>query len=266
MQVSAVAHWFGPELESMPRLAEAGYRRLEVTRKQDAKAAAADIRALAGRLDLQVHSVMCWNPGIADGDDSARRQAYELLLDNIAWAADLGAGILETVPMWKGDADERPAAWERAVTALQRAGQVAAERGVTLVIEPVNRWETSLVNTLAEGARMAAEVGLPSVKLMGDTFHMHLCERDLCAAIRQVAPLLAHFHFSDNDRLCPGLGLMELPRLVNTLAEVGYTGSLSLSEVNRRQDPYLIAGLGLRYTQALIDAAEARVGPLAPPK
>lgn len=266
MQVSAVAHWFGPELESMPRLAEVGYRRVEVTRKEDAKASAADMRALAGRLGVEIHSVMCWNRGIADADEAPRQQAYRSLLDNIAWAADLGAGILETVPMWKGGADDRPAAWERAVTALQRAGQVAAELGVTLVIEPVNRWETSLANTLAEGARMAAEVGLPSVKLMGDTFHMHLCERDLCAAVRQAAPVLAHFHFSDNDRLCPGLGMMDLPHLVNTLAEVGYTGSLSLSEVSRRQDPDLIAGLGLRYTQALIDIAQARVGPLAPPK
>ena len=258
MQVSVISNFFGPEEQSLPRLAELGYRRIEVMRKEQVALDAGELRTLAERCGLELHSVMCWHPGLADEPGERQAQAWRGLVDNIHWCADLGAKVLEVVPMWKGEPDQRDQAWPRAVEALGRGGELAGERGVTLAIEPVNRWETHLVNTLAEGARMAAEVGLDSVRVMGDTHHMHIGERDLRAAVWAAAPYLVHFHFSDNDRQVPGLGQMDLPGLVNTLARVGYTGSLSLSEVSRRPDPELAASLGLRYTQALIAVAKVR--------
>jgi len=259
MHVSISSTYFGPDPQSLPRLAEIGYRRVEMMRKEQATAPAPELRRLAKELGLELHSVMCWHPGLADADPDRRAQAYQALVDNINWCAALGARVLEVVPMWKGEPAGREEAWQQAADALARGGRLAAGAGVTLAIEPVNKWETRLVNTLEEGARLAAQVGLETVRVMGDTHHMHITERDLCGAVRAAAPYLVHFHFSDNDRQVPGLGQMDLPRLVNTLAEVGYTGSLSLSEMTRQPEPAFAASLALRYTQALIDVAQARL-------
>jgi len=258
MKASIIASYLGPEPESIPRLAEIGYRRVEVIRRESASAGAAEIRAAAERAGVEIHSVMCWHPGLADAEEEPRQRAWQALVDNIAWTADLGASVLEVVPMWKGPGEQYDEAWQRAVDALRRGGEQAAASGVVLAIEPVNRWETRLVNTLAQGARMAAQVGHPAVKVMGDTHHMHISEHDLTVAVQAAAPYLVHMHFSDSDRQVPGLGLMDLPRLVNTLARVGYRGSLSLSEMTREGDREANARLALAYTEALVAIAEAR--------
>ena len=100
----------------------------------------------------------------------------------------------------------------------------AGERGVRLALEPLNRFETDLINVVEQGLALCAAVGSPHLGLHLDTFHMHLEERDSGAAIRAAGDRLFHFHACENDRGAPGRGQVAWPAVAAALADVGYAG------------------------------------------
>jgi D-psicose/D-tagatose/L-ribulose 3-epimerase len=123
---------------------------------------------------------------------------------------------------------DRQAAWQRSVGAVRDAGAYAREHGVTLALEVLNRYETSLLNTAAQARRFVEAVALPNVGILLDTYHMNIEERDPAGAIRTAGLMLAHFHCSDNDRSAPGEGHLRWPEIVATLRMIGYRGWLTV--------------------------------------
>ena len=85
-------------------------------------------------------------------------------------------------------------------------GKAAEKAGVLVILEPLNRYETPVLNTLEQGMVMVEKVGHPSVKLMADFFHMHIEETDNAAAIKKAARYLANIHLADSNRCLPGTG------------------------------------------------------------
>ncbi|HEX5415174.1 MAG TPA: sugar phosphate isomerase/epimerase family protein, partial [Chloroflexota bacterium] len=127
-----------------------------------------------------------------------------------------------------GELPGRPrnaAEWDSAVIGLREAGRRAADRGMVLAVEILNRFETHFLNTVEDGLRLVREVDHPSVGLHLDTFHMNIEEKDLPTAFRRAAPHLFHVHFSENDRGTVGTGLVDWVGVRNTLQDVGYLGS-----------------------------------------
>ena len=105
---------------------------------------------------------------------------------------------------WQMDAAERAATVDRLVEGLQPLADYAGERGVTLGVEPLNRFETSLLNTAAQTMEVVDRLDSPAVGVLLDTFHMNIEEKDQAAAIRLVGDKLVHFHACGNDRGAPG--------------------------------------------------------------
>jgi sugar phosphate isomerase/epimerase len=112
------------------------------------------------------------------------------------------------------------------VDVLRRAGEAAAAHGVTLVLEPLNRRETNLVTSVAEGAEVVRAVGHPSVRLMADLYHMVL-EAEPFDVLDPVADLLAHVHVAYTGRLAPGTGAYDYPGFFGALQRIGYTGRIA---------------------------------------
>jgi sugar phosphate isomerase/epimerase len=258
VKLSILSQYFGPEDVSLPRLAELGYTRVETSRKESTQVAAGDIKRIAADCGIEIHSCMGWHPGIADADAKVRRKVVDALKENLDWAAELGAKVVESFPSWTGPGEECPDAWKRCVESLTDAGRHAASAGVVIAIEPVNQFDTRLVRTLAEGVAMAKEIALDSVKVMGDTHHMHIAEQDPIRSVRDAGPWLVNFHFSDNDRLPPCMGQMDLVGILHALAEVGYEGSVSLSEMAKVPDADTAARVAFHTMTGLIEAAELR--------
>ncbi len=107
---------------------------------------------------------------------------------------------------------------------LGQLGTHAAKRGVTVWLEPLNRYEDHMVNTLAQGAQLCRSVGLPSVKLMADLFHMNIEEADIAASLRATGELVAHVHLADSHRREPGLGHTDFASAFKALADIGFDG------------------------------------------
>ncbi len=116
--------------------------------------------------------------------------------------------------------------WKWAVESMQEVAEHAETCGVTLAIEPLNRFECYLLNTAADAARFCNDVNHPRCKAMFDTFHSHIEEKNIPDAIRAVADHLVHVHISENDRSTPGSGNVRWDEAFDTLKEVGYDNLL----------------------------------------
>lgn len=108
-----------------------------------------------------------------------------------------------------------------AVTSLE-------DRGITVALEPLNRFEGFLMNTAAEGVAFCDMVGNPNVGLMLDGFHMSVEEDDVIGSIAVAGKRLKHLHLAENNRKLPGLGCFPWEAFFSALKKIGYTGRLNI--------------------------------------
>ncbi|MCC9607464.1 sugar phosphate isomerase/epimerase [Blastopirellula sp. JC732] len=114
--------------------------------------------------------------------------------------------------------------WKWGVDSMRQVAEYAGEVNVMLGVEALNRFETYLLNTHADSARFAREVNHPNCKVMYDTFHSNIEEKDIAQAIRDCSDVLHHVHISENDRSTPGQGHIHWDTNFDALKEVGYDG------------------------------------------
>lgn len=114
--------------------------------------------------------------------------------------------------------------WKWAVDSMRPVAEHAGAAGVTLGVEALNRFECYFLNTHADSSRFAREVDHPACKVMYDTFHAHIEEKNVPQALRDCADVLCHVHISENDRSTPGTGNVRWAENFDTLKEIGYDG------------------------------------------
>jgi D-psicose/D-tagatose/L-ribulose 3-epimerase len=102
----------------------------------------------------------------------------------------------------------------------------AESKGVTLCIEPLNRFETDFLNTCDQGLKLIKAIGSKAVKLHLDTFHMNIEEKNQAVAIKKAGPLLAHFHACGTDRGTPGNDSLDWKPIVAALKSIQYSGDV----------------------------------------
>jgi sugar phosphate isomerase/epimerase len=173
--------------------------------------------------------------GDFDADRRAHaRESMKALLTVIAEAGGFGAITPASYGMFSlrlpPFTPPRSAAEDRDILLeeLHALGEHAAHVGAVLLLEPLNRYEDHMVHTLAEGLDLVREVGLPSVRLMADTYHMNIEEADVSASLREAAPFLSHVQIGDSNRLEPGTGHFDWPGFIQTLADIHYDGWIAM--------------------------------------
>lgn len=114
------------------------------------------------------------------------------------------------------------------IDALGTLGEHAVSEGVELYLEPLNRYEDYLVNTLSAAAALIHEIGSDGVRIVADTYHMNIEEADPAAALQAAASYLGHVQASDSNRLEPGAGHVDWALFGATLRSIGYTGTIAL--------------------------------------
>ena len=120
--------------------------------------------------------------------------------------------------------DVRDGHLRRSVETLKEVGAYAARQGVALAIEPLNRFEIDLVNTVADGVAVCESIGLDNVGLGLDVVHLNIEEHDPAAALRAAGGHLRHLHAPDNDRGVPGTGHAPWAELAVAARESGFDG------------------------------------------
>jgi D-psicose/D-tagatose/L-ribulose 3-epimerase len=149
-------------------------------------------------------------------------------------AARVGAGTVggplysSVGRTWLLGADERRATIARLVEALAPLAETARKHHVVLALEPLNRFETSLINTVDQALEVVEAVDSPGLGVALDTFHMSIEEKDLAAAIRRAGPRLAHFQACGSDRGAPGNDHLDWRSIADAVVDVGYGGPICI--------------------------------------
>lgn len=116
----------------------------------------------------------------------------------------------------------------------------AAPRHVTLILEPVNRYEIDFVNSVEEGVTLMQKVARPNMMLMPDVFHMNIEDRSLGPELARYISYVKYIHLADSNRLAPGQGHLDFPAIFDALFHAGYDGWVS-AEILPLPDPDLAA-------------------------
>lgn len=161
-------------------------------------------------------------------DPNVRRTAIERIKSHIPLAARFKAvvilGLIRGITP-AGQSHDQSMAY--LVEALQECSAAAAPHGVRYALEPLNRYETDLIHTVAEGLNLIERVGADNFGLLLDTFHMNIEEPSIEESIRTCGDRIFHFHVADSNRWHPGAGHLDFRRILDTLFETGYDGFVS---------------------------------------
>jgi len=196
------------------------------------------VRAAQRQYDLQC-TVCAVNPrGInpTSDDASVRARSIEHWKRVIGAAAAAGARIVAGpiyapvgyLPGRRRTAEE----WSWGLDFLRALDSALDDAGVTLAVEPLNRFETYYLNTAADAVKLVEQAGSRRVGILFDTFHANLEEKDVAAAYRHCGRHLAHVHACENDRGIPGSGHVDWPGVFQALKAVGYDGWLTIESFN----------------------------------
>jgi D-psicose/D-tagatose/L-ribulose 3-epimerase len=120
--------------------------------------------------------------------------------------------------------EERKAEWDRSAESLKRIGDGIAKYDVTIALEPINRFEIDMINTSWQAFDMCEQVNHPNIKLMLDTFHMNIEDRDIGDAIRSCKKHLVHFHTCSNNRGIPGEDHVPWTDVLKAFIDIDYEG------------------------------------------
>lgn len=167
-------------------------------------------------------------------DPAVQRHGLDYIARCLDLCTALGAGFLGG-PMYSavGKArmvpqEQRLREWDLAVRNLGVACAMAADRGLRLAIEPLNRFESDLVNTCADAVRMVEQIGHPAVGILLDAFHMNIEEPDIHTAILKAGDRLLHLQVAENYRGTPGRGQTRWDEYRRGLEDAGYRGAVTI--------------------------------------
>lgn len=156
-------------------------------------------------------------------DAGARTRAADYIRSIIDFAGPFGApAIIGSMQGRHGDGVEAATARGYLSDALERLGTHAGQYGVPLIFEPINRYETNMVTTLAAGVALLQSLSTKNVLLLADLFHENIEEVSTPEAIRAAAGCIGHVHFVDSNRRPAGMGHIDYPPIVSALGDIGY--------------------------------------------
>lgn len=236
-----------PMLERLRRL---GYDGVEFLIAAPDETAYRHMGDFARELGLETTSVFVLGPDVNPIDESPA--VREKGLDKIKWtidrAHDLGSKIIcgpfhsAFTVFSKQAPTEREYDWSAEI--LRKAGDHAAQAGIVLTPEAVNRFECYLCNTMDQLLYLVNKTAHPHVRAMFDTHHANIEEKKLASAIETIAPVLDHVHISENDRGTPGSGHVPWDETFSALARINYKGWLTI-EGFTRNDPDFANSIGV---------------------
>lgn len=195
---------------------------------------------------------------VDDGEVVARTQDY--LRTCVDVAAQVGSHVVGG-PMyapvgrtWRMSADERDGVLDGVARALRPVAEYAADAAVQLGVEPLNRFETSLINTTSQGLEFVERVGSPACGLLLDSFHMNIEERDVAGAIRSAGQHVAHLQVCANDRGAPGADHLDWQDIAAAIRDVGYAGPVCIESFTAENETIATAAAIWRPLAASQDA------------
>lgn len=212
---------------ALDKSAEHGYRMIEFAYLRPEKFHLDRLSKKAKDLDIDIVVTMglTAETDVSSEDKATAAKGKAFLADAVKAVRDVGGirlgGILYSM---HGKYARMPseAGWMNSAEAIAATADVAKEAGVELVLEIVNRFESNLLNTTAQGLKFIGDTGRDDVFLHLDSFHMNIEEADPAAAIRLAGDKLTYYHIGENYRGFLGTGTVDFGSVFEALVDIGY--------------------------------------------
>ncbi len=226
---------FAPDFEhNVARLASLGYQGVELAVRDPLLLDKASIHRALQTHRLQVPAIGTGqlyveeHLSFTDPDPEIRRRAVERIHSHLLLAQEFNALLIVGLVRGKlapGISTEQ--AYEWLVPVIKKIASEANERQVRLILEPINRYETNLLNTVEETRALIDQVGYENVGILFDTFHANIEEPQIASSLRACGSRLFHVHVADSNRWAPGAGHVDFGQVFAILREMHYEGWIS---------------------------------------
>ena len=223
---------------NLARIASLGYDGVELAIRDPKLIDLDELGRLVRKHDLVVPAIgtgQAWGEeglSFTDPDPAIRRAAIERIKSHVPVAVRFSAErpaviIIGLVRGIVKPGVDHTQAMDWLVQALRECSFAAEPFGIHLALEPINRYETTLINNASQGLELIERVGAGNFGLLLDTFHMNIEEPDIQDSIRQTGNRIFHFHVADSNRWHPGAGHLDFRSILTSLYATGYMGFVS---------------------------------------
>ena len=218
--------------DSIKRVAELGYDAVELHIRDPLEVDVNEIRNLLNRYRLPVPTIGTGQAygeeglSFADPDPAIRQKTVQRIKDQMDLASNLGIPRV-TIGLVRGTVkagEDRDRAEDHVTECMVKC--LEHNPAITLILEPLNRYETNLYNDTASAKELIGRIGKPNLKMLVDTFHMNIEEPDIIESILRVREYISHVHFADSNRWAPGCGHIDFKKIVRALRRIKYRGAI----------------------------------------
>jgi 5-keto-L-gluconate epimerase len=242
--------------DSIRKVAELGYDAVELHIRDPHGIDADEIASLLNQYRLPVPTIGTGQAygeeglSFADPDPVIRGKAVQRIRDQMDLASRLGIprvtiGLIRGTVKPGADQDQ---AEERVRACLAEC--LDYNPAMMLILEPLNRYETSLYNGTESAKELIDRIGKPNLKMLIDTFHMNIEEPDIVRSIFRVRNDIVHVHFADSNRWAPGCGHLDFQGILGALQNIGYGGTIC-AEILPKPTPDEALRLTIAYFRKL---------------
>jgi sugar phosphate isomerase/epimerase len=241
--------------ENVHKVKELGFDGVELAVRDPARLQLPDLERILYTERLQVPAIGTGQACLEDGlsfthpEAGIRRRAVERIISHLNMAEKLGAIVIIGLIRGQkitGIGSKQAKSW--LIEALRDCA--AADKKVRLAIEPINRYETDLLNSVEQSLHFLDDLKVDTIGLLLDTFHMNIEERSISESIQAAGKRLFHFHVADSNRWYPGAGHINFRQIIRSLDKIGYNGFIS-GEFLPQPDPETAAVKMIEYFNRL---------------
>jgi len=231
-----------------------GYSGVELGIKDPGVVEADRIKEIVSRFNLVIPALGTGRAFTEDGislsskDEKIRETAIERLKSHIDLASRISSMVI--VGLIRGNVyDDEGIGYVR--SALRDICGYGRERGVKILLEPINRYEVNWLNTVEDTYSFIKDLGIDNLGLLIDTFHMNIEEPSIASCIFRFRELIWHIHIADSNRLYPGAGHIDFKDIFRVLSAIGYNGFVSAELINKPDIETAISRT-MRYLNSII--------------
>jgi D-psicose/D-tagatose/L-ribulose 3-epimerase len=228
------SQWTNDELYLIDRVKDLGLDFIEIPLMvlETFDAPAIKDRLQSVGLDAVTSTVLLDGTDITSEDPEVRKNGVNYLKKCVQATSDIGAASFSGV-IYSQHVKQLPTRpdqrfWDYSADSLRPVAKSARELNVKIGLEPVNRYETCLINTAEQALRLIDMIGEDNVMVHLDTYHMNIEEKSFYDATKKVGDKLIHYHLCENDRGIPGTGLVDWDGIFKALADINYQGFAAL--------------------------------------
>jgi sugar phosphate isomerase/epimerase len=216
------------------RAAKLGFDGVEIFAPGPDAISVEEVKSIAGDLGLGVAAVgtgagmILHGHSLSNADDASRLNAIDFAKSMVDFGAEFGAPAIVGSMQGRVDStDERSDAVNRLTDSMAVLAENAEIKTVPILFEPINRYESNLINTVGDAAELIRKSGNSTIRVMADLFHMNIEEVDVAEEIRHHNDFIGHVHFADSNRLAVGMGHTDMAPIAQALKDINFDGYCS---------------------------------------